>query len=239
MKSISIKNILIAVIILLLTMLSVMFSFKEASELSSKEVMAVVAAINNEKYAIQKYSEKYKKSNIEIYYPITKYEVLNKYVNDFVQDLVNNFKIDCDDEFEYKMIGNFDYVQYGDYMTFIFHTSEDFRGAHPIPNLYTITYNINSNSIVNIDTLIEENNNILNLLSKYSLDILLENKKIQEIGLKDLVISGTQPTKDNFRNIVFTKEGLKVLFMQYQVAPYAYGEFSSTIPYNKLDLKIN
>ena len=46
-----------------------------------------------------------------------------------------------------------------------------------------------------------------------------------------MMYEGTKPIKDNFKNFVFTKDGILLLFNYYQVAPYSQGEFQIIVPY--------
>ena len=41
---------------------------------------------------------------------------------------------------------------------------------------------------------------------------------------------GTAPTIDNFKNIVFSNNGLIIYFERYQIAPYYFGEIALTYP---------
>ena len=47
---------------------------------------------------------------------------------------------------------------------------------------------------------------------------------------------GTQPLTNNYKNILFTNEGLIIYFERYQIAPYYYGDYKITIPYKYLNL---
>ncbi|MEG1705285.1 MAG: RsiV family protein [Clostridia bacterium] len=242
MNKVNVTSILILGIIILLTIFSIMYTFNNVNLVSLNKVKSInvmSVAMNNENYVVQKYNEKYINSNIEIYYPVTKYNSLNTYINNFIKDVVNSFKQDVQDDRKYRLLGNFDVFKYNNYISFSFHIMEDFMGAHPNTVIYTINYDIKNDKIINIDLLIEMNNNILNILSKYSFESLSKNQKIKKYKLEDFLKEGTKPNKENFKNFVLTKEGIKILFERYQVAPYAYGEFSVTIPYDKLNLTFN
>lgn len=51
----------------------------------------------------------------------------------------------------------------------------------------------------------------------------------------DWMLRGTEPTADNYRLIVFTGEGVEVLFNAYQVAPYAAGVPAVQLAWSELD----
>jgi hypothetical protein len=50
-----------------------------------------------------------------------------------------------------------------------------------------------------------------------------------------LIISGTEPTRENFQHISLTQEGLTVNFNPYQIAPYARGNQQVHIPLPHLE----
>lgn len=203
-----------------------------------KETISLISIVNSEDYVLQRINEKYKNSNIEVYYPVTKYDLLNNEVKKIVDAKINKFKEEVKDEIEYSLFINFDMYRYKDYYGFVFHVLVDFAGAHPNTNLFSVNYNSKDNKLINIDTLVKSNNNILNLISKYSYNSLVQDEKIKELNMPHMLKDGTAATKTNYDTFVFGKEGLIVFFEKYQVAPYAYGEFSVNIPYVELNLKI-
>lgn len=206
---------------------------------AKEEVKETMSAANQDDYVLQRINEKYRNSNIESYFPVTKYEILNKEIKNIVDARIKRFKDNVKDDIKYSMFINFDMYKCDNYIGFVFHVFEDFAGAHPNTYIVTVNYNIKSSSISNIDTLIKKNNSILSLMSKYSYTSLSNEDKIKEINMLSMLKNGTKPTKDNFDNFVFTKDGLTVFFEKYQIAPYAAGEFSLTIPYEELNLKLN
>lgn len=201
--------------------------------------MSLSAVVDQGDYVVQRINEKYRNSNIEVYYPVTKYELLNAELKNITDAKIAKFKEDIKDNVEYSMFINFDMYKYNDYISFVFHLLEDYAGAHPNTYIFTINYDIKNNCIINIDTLISKNNDILNLMSKYTYNSLSNDEKIKEINMSYMVIDGTKPIKTNFENFIFSNEGLIIFFERYQVAPYSYGEFWVTIPYEQLNLKIN
>lgn len=205
----------------------------------TSEIMSLAAVVNQDDYVLQRINEKYENSNIEVYYPITKYELLNKEVKNIIDVKIAKFKENVKDNVEYSLFINFDMNKYNNYISFVFHVLEDYAGAHPNIYIFTINYDIKNNCIINIDTLISKNNNILNLMSKYTHTNLSNNEKIKEIDMPYMLINGTKPIKTNFEDFIFIEEGITVFFEKYQIAPYTYGEFCVTIPYMELNFKIN
>jgi hypothetical protein len=203
------------------------------------ETISLGVMVDQEDYVLQRIIEKYKNSNIEVYYPVTKYELLNKEINSIIDTKISKFKENVKDDIKYSILINYDVYRYENYIGFVFNTLEDYAGAHPNSYIFTVNYNIKNNSVINIDTLVNQNNNILNLMSKYTYTNLSNSSKMKEINMPSMLINGTKPTKNNFKNFVYTKYGIIIFFEKYQVAPYAYGEFCITIPYEEINLKIS
>lgn len=206
---------------------------------NSDEFRSLSVIAEQDDYVVQRIKEKFKNSNIDVYYPVTKYELLNKEVKNIVDVKISKFKENVKDDIKYTQLINFDVNKYNNYMGFVFHVLEDYTGAHPNTYIFTVNYDIKNNSIINIDTLISKNNNILNLMSKYTYNYLSNNDKIKKIDMPNMLINGTRPIKTNFEDFIFTKEGVSVFFEKYQIAPYAYDEFVVTIPYEEINLKIS
>lgn len=204
-----------------------------------KEVFNVADLISNCK--IKKISESNQKYDITVFYPETEYTNLNEKIYDKMQEFIQDFK---DEVTEYESISgnklkleiNFSPYEYENYFSYSFEIFNDFGGAHPNTTVWTVSYNIKDKQIVDINYLIGKNKNIINILSEYTFSNLKENEKIKENYLEEMLIEGTSPKKENFENFVFTKEGLKIIFQRYSVAPYALGEFSVIVPYEKLDI---
>ncbi len=205
----------------------------------TSETISLSVIVDQDNYVLQRNIEKYMNSNIEVYYPATKFEILNNEIKSMINTTVSNFKENVKDDIVYSLFINYDVYSYKDYISFVFHSNEDYAGAHPNTYIFTVNYNIKNNSIINIDTLINSNNNILNLISKYAYTNLANSKKMKEINMPNMLVNGTKPTKTNFRNFAYTQYGIIFFLERYQVAPYSYGEFCITIPYEQLNLNIN
>ena len=87
-----------------------------------------------------------------------------------------------------------------------------------------------------IAKLVKDNPDLLSFLSNKSREELLKNKDLQNQSIKEMLLEGTTPTNDNFKNFAFTPNGFTVYFNRYQVAPYSYGSFYIIIPYSELNI---
>jgi len=54
-----------------------------------------------------------------------------------------------------------------------------------------------------------------------------------EMVLDDMLLPGTMPTQENFRDFIITDTGLTFFFAPYQVAPYAAGEQAVAVPWEQ------
>lgn len=184
------------------------------------------------------------KYKIKVYYPFTGYEKLNKAIKSKIDNNVNTFKEEALDHVAqknqyYTLDITYDTYTYNEYISYVFHISTYLGGAHPGTIIWSVTYNKDTNQIIDINSLKKDNENILNIISKESENSLMNDKRLDAKNNKvveEMVLEGTRPTRDNFKNFAFSGEGLIVFFEQYQVAPYSYGEFHIVIPYNKLNI---
>lgn len=179
--------------------------------------------------------------DIKVYYPETKYSNLNdeikKQIDSYITYFVNEIDgIEKQENVKYQLQIRFDSYEYERYISFVFEIFEDYGGAHPNSSIWTISYDIKDNKIVTIDNLIAKNSNILNFLSEYSFENLKENKDIKENYIEEMLVSGTKPIRDNFQYFAFAKDGFKLFFPRYSVAPYSSGSFVVNIPYDKIGI---
>ena len=144
----------------------------------------------------------------------TNYKVLNDEIHKNLNMFIDEFKKeidDCNDSYYINITYNI--YEYNNYLSYVFYIESYIGGAHPNHKIWTIIYDKDSDSIINIDT----------LFNKYIVDT-------------NMMLEGTKPIKENFSNFVFTEDGILILFEYYQIAPYASGEFKVIIPYNSIVL---
>ena len=168
---------------------------------------------------------------INIDFNNTKYKLLNEKINRKLDSIIKDFKKYIPDINQtYTLEITHEYYEYKDYLSYVFFIESYTGGAHPNHKIWTITYDKNSNSIIDIDYLICKEPNILNIFSRSSRNKLFYNKNIVDTNM---MLEGTKPSIDNFSNFAFSKDGIILFFEYYQIAPYSSGEFKVTIPYNK------
>lgn len=197
--------------------------------------------INNTSYTKINKIDETNKNKIQIYYPITKYSLLNKKITNYIITSEKEFLKDISNypkrpDFYYTFYILYDEYTYKDYLSYVFYKETYTGGAHPDHLIKTINYSITKNKIITIEDLININPNILNNLSTLSREYLKQNPKFTTHLDLSLLEEGTNPTKENFQNFTLTNTGLKIYFNYYQIAPYYYGYSEITIPYNEIGL---
>jgi len=114
-------------------------------------------------------------------------------------------------------------------------------GAHGMLYYSTINFDPEKIKTVEIGELFKEGYDYYSVISEYCRDSLA--MQVSDMGFEpdmNLLKNGTDPgNKENFRNFLATPRGLMVKFLPYQVAPYAVGGLSVTIPYSEFEDNLN
>ena len=222
---------IILFLIISITTIFVIYTYKSTN--LTKHVNNTYSKINsideNNKYKIQ------------IYFPITKYNLLNIAIKKEIDKNLKEFKkysleFPVKEDFYYTFYVLYDEYYYQNYISIVLYFEEFTGGAHPIHFIKTFVYDKETNKLLTIDDLLTQNKNLLNELSTIVRKELLKIPKYQDPIVKSMLLDGTKPTKENFSKFALTKDGLKVYFDYYQIAPYYYGNSELTIPYKDLNL---
>ena len=114
------------------------------------------------------------------------------------------------------------------YLSVVMNKYINFPGAaHPSSGTYMVTYDLKAQKALGLADLFHPGTPYLSTLSRYcKSDLEQQGTEPDLLGLK--------PTAPNFAHWNLTKRGLLITFDPYQVAPYAAGPQSVTIPYAKL-----
>lgn len=107
--------------------------------------------------------------------------------------------------------------------------------AHPFHYSLTLNYDLEQGRELSLGDLFAENSDYLKAISSYCIAELSK----RDIGFYGGFERGAEPTSDNYRNWNIANEGLIVTFDEYQVAPYAAGAQTVTVPYGELRPLIN
>lgn len=201
----------------------------------------VIAIGNDETFLEKKIINNSSNPNykIKVYYPYTSYESLNKIIDEAIKKIIDEFiatvleNKTLQHQF-YTLNINYDKYQYKDYLSYVFYISVYTGGAHPNNTILTISYAKNKDKIITIDDLAKQYPALLNNLSNESRSYFVKDQNFNDNDIKDMLIDGTMPNQNNFKNFAFSEMGLLIFFEQYQIAPYSYGEFEIVIPYSKI-----
>jgi len=219
------------ILIILLVLFNIGICFKYQDRYLLEDYAAFT--MNQEKKIEIRDDSKYK---IRIYYPSSKYSLLNTTIEDKIEEYIIEFKKNIDNasndiNYFYTLDITYDTYHYKDYISYLFNIVSDVGGAHPSYYIWTIRYDINENKVITINDILKEYPNFLNLLSNYVQKQLVLNERIPDISW---MLEGTKPTVDNYQNLVFSKDGIFVFFPPYQIAPYSSGSFQIFIPYKQI-----
>ncbi|MBI3173375.1 MAG: DUF3298 domain-containing protein [Chloroflexi bacterium] len=102
--------------------------------------------------------------------------------------------------------------------------------AHPYHFSKTVTFNLETGKEVTLDKLFLPGSNYLQILS----DISKTDLSARDIGFDPTFFTGADPTPENYKSWNITADGLLITFDEYQVAAYAAGPQTVTIPYSAL-----
>lgn len=186
-------------------------------------------------------------------------DVFNKKIADFVTSGVATFKKEANADYQARLeTGGDDFkkqVQSGDMYTYqvktdLVQSNNNFismtitidgysGGAHGYETTTSFNYDVKNKKEIELDYFFPNNPDVLKTVSDISRSQL--TPKIQEAMdqksldpfTKEMLADGTDPLKPiNFKVFTFTNDTLTIYFGQYQVAAYAYGQFTVDIPRN-------
>lgn len=119
-------------------------------------------------------------------------------------------------------------------ISFVLHTSYFTGGAHGGQEIYAFNYDLENKKPITLDDIFGSVPNYLSRISEFALnDLRTELRSAMGDGKPDenMLISGTAPTIDNYKHFTLGSSGtITFYFPQYQVAPYAAGEQTVTMP---------
>lgn len=130
------------------------------------------------------------------------------------------------------VIGYDDIVRDENYISFLLSVYEYAGGAHGLTSLVPVNYDIKTKKLVSLaDVLRPASKNWLTKLSNEARKQLMEKVKKGELSSDEgMIKEGTEPKLENFKIFKIEKGKIKIIFEQYQVAPYSEGLPEITIP---------
>lgn len=115
-------------------------------------------------------------------------------------------------------------------------------GAHGYENIISFNYDVLNKKEITLSSLFSSDPNYLKTISEFSRNDLEKQfrkrlnvkTKEDEANFKDsvvpMILEGTMPEEANFSIFTFVPDAVTFYFAQYQVAPYAMGGSSVTMP---------
>lgn len=184
-------------------------------------------------------NENLRDGTINIKYPVTKSTVLNEAINNFIKTQEKDFKDNISGLSNISSAtGSLD-ISYKSYLSnrtvsLNFDVNSDTGGAHGNLNTITFNYDKTLDKILSLkDIFVAKSDYLFSLanLVKPLLKIGLEKSQFQDDTWLE---AGAGAQENNYKQFVFTKDGLTFFFDPYQVAPYSAGSQEITLPYQSL-----
>lgn len=107
--------------------------------------------------------------------------------------------------------------------------SSYFSGAaHPLTVSNTMNFDVSTGKLITYADIFKPGSNYLERMSEHSKNVLKSKLAMDGVTFFE---EGAEPTADNYATFLIGKDGLRIFFGQYQVAPYAAGEQEVTMSY--------
>lgn len=119
-------------------------------------------------------------------------------------------------------------------LKFIFSGYAD-GAAHHYQYSMTFNFDLEGGEELSLGDLFPPDSDFLTVISRYCIAELSK----RDIGFYGGFQQGAEPSMENYRNWNITADGLLITFDEYQVAPYAAGPQTVTVPYGELTSLIN
>lgn len=181
--------------------------------------------------------------HIEIKYPETKSKGLNKkinaYINLILKDFADNTKeaVPAGSNWTYELLANYQIFTHSQNIVSVrFETYQFTGGAHGMVSVNVINYDLKTNKEIVLTDVFNSNTKYL---AKISTIVIPKLKKKIENPATAWVDDGAKPTKANYSVYYLTKDQIVFYFSQYQVAPYANGDFEIGINFRDLKSVLN
>lgn len=184
-------------------------------------------------------SENLKDGTIHITYPITKSAALNEAINSFVSAQEKDFKDNISGMSDISSAtGSLD-ISYKSYLSdrtasFNFDVNSDTGGAHGNLNTITFNYDKTLDKILAIKDIFIGQPDYLVQLSNMVKPLIQSELAKSQFQDDAWLEEGPGAKEENYKQFVFTKDGLTFFFDPYQVAPYAAGSQDITLSYQSI-----
>ena len=106
------------------------------------------------------------------------------------------------------------------------------RASHTVK---TLNFDFETGEVIAVRDMLKSGG--LEKLAELCKKIMLE--QMEDVNANDIDDTGLYAEYENFENLLLTREGLRVIFNEYQILSGFYGVVSVTIPYNEIEDYLN
>lgn len=203
-----------------------------------REKIVSVKNVNNnlDKYTIESIVDENDEYNINIFYPVTKYEN----VNNKIMEKINKYK----EEFEKsdyisdkkELAISFESFEYNQIESFKFNVKSNIGVTHDKSEVFTVVYK--EDQVIDIEYLNGVNSEFIDELFKECKTRIKENSKVKGYSNEEWIEEGLTKDTNTFSNFVFSKDSIVLFFNPTIVAPSVAGIVEVEIPYETLGFVI-
>ncbi len=112
-------------------------------------------------------------------------------------------------------------------VSYVFLVYENTLGAHPNGYYHTFTWDLKSGKLLTLKDIIKTPDYLQKLSTLTRAEL---SKRLGPDANQDMLLAGTKPIADNFKNFDVSGTNLDIIFAPYQVGPYAIGTQTISIP---------
>ena len=191
-----------------------------------------VKSVNNDmdEMAIESIIRKNEEVDINVYYPVTKNAKVNNMIKEKIDSYISKLEeINSFDDLK-RLDISFEKYKSGDYISLKFNVSSSTGITHKTEEIFTIVYC--NDEIIDIDTLVKSNPNLIENLYTICKEELLKDEKFKKYSNIEWLNRGLLKNKNTFSNFIFDNNNMIVIFNPYVVAPYVAGTFEIKISCN-------
>lgn len=179
---------------------------------------------------------------VDFKFPVTGKQKIDSEIKKNVNQIVSTFEEEAQsflltplpDQRAYTLISSYEARLGSEYDTFVFLISIDFGGAHPNHFYKTLTFDKTEN-IVSLSDVFNKKVGNQDVLSRVSELVRQKiSEKLGENTNQQMLVEGTKPELENFKNFYIEGENIIFLFEPYAVAPYAYSTQEAKISFEEI-----
>lgn len=178
-------------------------------------------------------------SETKIEYPVFESEpILNEFIYETVKKTQAEFATENKTEAGKKAalefyIGYKDVYKTDEYISFLLECYTYTTGsAHGLTTLIPVNYNVHEKRVISLEDILpvpmDKGLAILSAESQKQLSAAMKKGALS--SSEEMITNGTAPLAENFKNFIIIKDTIKIVFEQYQVAPYSSGMPEVIIP---------